>query len=182
MTQWRPELPHRCSSRRGGVRGRLRQPGIAPPARPTTEESRDESKLPLAFLQGDAYTLPPHLQVSDGQPERLAYPSADYLASPSRYDPGTDQYDSSPKRRIPAWCDRILYRTDRGEHVHPLHYQRYEVNISDHKPVSAAFELQIKRIDSAKRAAVWQEVESAWFSVESSVLEAARKYYSDHAA
>ncbi|GAA5862167.1 hypothetical protein JCM3774_004806 [Rhodotorula dairenensis] len=96
-----------------------------------------------------------------------------------KYDPGTDQYDSSPKRRIPAWCDRILYRADRGEHVHSLHYQRYEVNISDHKPVSAAYDLQIKRIDSSKRAAVWQEVESAWFSVESSILETARRYYSE---
>ncbi|GAA5978401.1 hypothetical protein JCM10908_004340 [Rhodotorula pacifica] len=97
-----------------------------------------------------------------------------------KYDPGTDQYDSSPKRRIPAWCDRILYRADRGEHVRPVHYQRYEVNISDHKPVSAAYDLQIKHIDSAKRAAVWQEVESAWFSVESSILDTARLYYSHH--
>lgn len=99
------------------------------------------------------------------------------VGKPDRYDPGTDQYDSSPKRRIPAWCDRILWRADRSEHVTPLHYQRYEVNISDHKPVSAAFDCRVKRIDSTKRAAVWQEVESAWFSVESSILDSARQYY-----
>ncbi|GAA6044924.1 hypothetical protein NBRC10513_004754 [Rhodotorula toruloides] len=93
-----------------------------------------------------------------------------------KYDPGTDLYDSSPKRRIPAWCDRILYRSDR-EKVTPLHYKRYEVNVSDHRPISAAFDMQIKRIDTKKRAAVWTEVENAWFSVETSALEDARRFY-----
>ncbi|BGP37755.1 hypothetical protein JCM10449v2_001677 [Rhodotorula kratochvilovae] len=94
-----------------------------------------------------------------------------------KYDPGTDQYDSSAKRRIPAWCDRVLYRADRADKVTPLHYRRYEVNVSDHRPISAAFDLQVKHINSDKRAAVWSEVESAWFSVESGILEDARKWY-----
>ncbi|GAA6006332.1 uncharacterized protein JCM10292_002652 [Rhodotorula paludigena] len=95
-----------------------------------------------------------------------------------KYDPGTDQYDSSPKRRIPAWCDRVLYRAG-AEKVTPLHYQRYEVNVSDHRPISAAFDVQIKQINSDKRAAVWHEIENAWFSVEGTILDEARQYYAD---
>ncbi|BGP45853.1 hypothetical protein JCM10450v2_001688 [Rhodotorula kratochvilovae] len=94
-----------------------------------------------------------------------------------KYDPGTDQYDSSAKRRIPAWCDRVLYRADRADKVTPLHYRRYEVNVSDHRPISAAFDLQVKHINSDKRAAVWSEVENAWFSVESGILQDARAWY-----
>ncbi|GAA5822802.1 hypothetical protein JCM11251_004386 [Rhodosporidiobolus azoricus] len=96
-----------------------------------------------------------------------------------KYDPGTDQYDSSPKRRIPAWCDRILYCADRADKVTPLQYRRWEVNVSDHRPISAAFDLRIKSVVPDKRAAVWSEVESAWFAVESSILEELREYYKD---
>ncbi|GAA5890793.1 hypothetical protein JCM8208_003050 [Rhodotorula glutinis] len=96
-----------------------------------------------------------------------------------KYDRGTDQYDSSAKRRIPAWCDRVLYRADRADKVTPLHYQRYEVNVSDHRPISAAVDLQVKHINSDKRAAVWSEVERAWFSVESEIIDEARRWYAD---
>ncbi|GAA5987644.1 hypothetical protein JCM5350_001906 [Sporobolomyces pararoseus] len=94
-----------------------------------------------------------------------------------KYDPGTDNYDSSVKRRIPAWCDRILYRADRADKVTNLHYKRYEVNVSDHRPISAAFDLQIKSIVPEKRSLVWKEIEQSWKGVERQVLEEAKKYY-----
>ncbi|GAA6023044.1 hypothetical protein JCM11491_000373 [Sporobolomyces phaffii] len=94
-----------------------------------------------------------------------------------KYDPGTDNYDSSVKRRIPAWCDRILYRADRADKVTPLHYKRYEVNVSDHRPISAAFDLQIKSIVPEKRALVWSEIEKSWSGVEQQVLDEAKRYY-----
>ncbi|KAL8280565.1 hypothetical protein RQP46_006888 [Phenoliferia psychrophenolica] len=94
-----------------------------------------------------------------------------------KYDPGTDDYDSSAKKRIPAWCDRVLWRSDRADKVTPVHYRRYECNVSDHKPISAALDLRVKSIVPDKRAIVWTEVESAWFGVESQLLESAREFY-----
>ena len=59
-----------------------------------------------------------------------------------KYDVGTDNYDSSDKKRAPAWCDRILSRGDTA--VRQMSYRRHEVRLSDHRPVSATFSIRIK--------------------------------------
>jgi hypothetical protein len=60
-----------------------------------------------------------------------------------KYDTGTNVWDTSEKQRPPAWCDRVLWRSDRviptPEHA-PL-YNRAELCMSDHKPVHAAFDV-----------------------------------------
>ncbi|KAK4053795.1 hypothetical protein OIV83_001451 [Microbotryomycetes sp. JL201] len=96
-----------------------------------------------------------------------------------KYDRGTDQYDSSAKKRIPAWCDRILHRADRADKILPVkgQYRRWEVNVSDHRPVSSAFDLQVKSIIPSRRETVWQEVEASWIGVEAGLLHDAREYY-----
>lgn len=66
---------------------------------------------------------------------------------------------------------------DRADKVTNLHYKRYEVNVSDHRPISAAFDLQIKSIVPEKRSLVWKEIEQSWKGVERQVLEEAKKYY-----
>ncbi|KAG2412964.1 hypothetical protein HFD88_010523 [Aspergillus terreus] len=71
-----------------------------------------------------------------------------------KYDVGTDEYDSSDKKRSPAWCDRVLYR-GLGR-VKQLEYRRHEVRASDHRPVSAYFKLRIKTVLPKERAAVWE--------------------------
>lgn len=69
-----------------------------------------------------------------------------------KYDVGTDNYDSSDKKRAPAWCDRLLYRgTGR---IKQVEYRRHEVRVSDHRPVSGVFKIRLKTIDAGKRAAV----------------------------
>ncbi len=58
-----------------------------------------------------------------------------------KYDLGSDAYDTSAKRRAPAWTDRVLWRT--SEHASCEAYARHELNLSDHRPVSAAFTLSV---------------------------------------
>jgi endonuclease/exonuclease/phosphatase family metal-dependent hydrolase len=70
-----------------------------------------------------------------------------------KYDVGTDDYDSSDKKRSPAWCDRVLYR-GLGR-VKQLEYRRHEIRASDHRPVSASFKFRIKTVHSDKREVLW---------------------------
>lgn len=72
-----------------------------------------------------------------------------------KYDVGSDRYDTSEKRRAPAWCDRILYRG--AGKIKQLDYRRHELRISDHRPVSGLFKMRIKTISAKKRAEAWKE-------------------------
>ncbi|KAI9747963.1 MAG: hypothetical protein M1815_003720 [Lichina confinis] len=67
-----------------------------------------------------------------------------------KYDVGTDTYDTSEKKRAPAWCDRLLYRG--FDRIEQLHYRRHEVRVSDHRPVSGRFRIQVKKISPKQRA------------------------------
>lgn len=71
-----------------------------------------------------------------------------------KYDVGTDQYDTSEKKRSPAWCDRVLYR-GLGR-VKQLEYRRHEVRASDHRPVSATFKVRVKTVLPQERAVAWE--------------------------
>ncbi|KAJ5328982.1 hypothetical protein N7452_009372 [Penicillium brevicompactum] len=47
-----------------------------------------------------------------------------------KYDVGRDTYDTSEKARIPAWCDRVLWR---GNNLRQTHYQTADLKVSDHQ-------------------------------------------------
>lgn len=72
-----------------------------------------------------------------------------------KYKVGTDTFDGGPKRRAPAWCDRILWRTHERRlpkltdpepravlqhHYYCIHMQP---RISDHKAVSAGLTVSV---------------------------------------
>ncbi|KAK5071657.1 hypothetical protein LTS08_004601 [Lithohypha guttulata] len=88
-----------------------------------------------------------------------------------KYDVGSDRYDSSDKKRSPAWCDRLLFRSSAGR-VKQLEYRRHErVYYSDHRPVSGIFKLQIKKVDEAKRKQTLKSVYAEFEKTRKGILE-----------
>ncbi|KAL5583576.1 hypothetical protein UlMin_016018 [Ulmus minor] len=80
-----------------------------------------------------------------------------------RHQAGLGGYDSGEKKRIPAWCDRIIYRDNRSAPVSDcslecpvvssiLQYEAcMDVTDSDHKPVRCKFNVQIAHVDRSVR-------------------------------
>lgn len=79
-----------------------------------------------------------------------------------KYQPGTDEYDRRPEKKIrcPAWCDRVLWRVgkERSETVTQLTYQRAELRPSDHKPISSLFGCSLRKVISDRERAVFEEL------------------------
>uniref|UniRef100_A0A9J8AN99 Inositol polyphosphate-5-phosphatase Ka n=1 Tax=Cyprinus carpio carpio TaxID=630221 RepID=A0A9J8AN99_CYPCA len=72
-----------------------------------------------------------------------------------KFDLHSDNYDTSGKKRKPAWCDRILWRKQLEEQhkdEFPLklsqefYTSKMEYGISDHKPVIGIFRLELRKI------------------------------------
>ncbi|XP_023545043.1 type I inositol polyphosphate 5-phosphatase 12-like isoform X1 [Cucurbita pepo subsp. pepo] len=80
-----------------------------------------------------------------------------------RHRPGLAGYDAGEKKRIPAWCDRVIYRDTRSAPVTEsslecpvvssvlLYEAVMEVTDSDHKPVRCKFNIQICHADRSVR-------------------------------
>jgi hypothetical protein len=76
-----------------------------------------------------------------------------------KYNPGTDVYDQSEKMRVPAWCDRILYK---GTKIETLYYRRYEIRGSDHRPIASGLRFNTKTVDREKRRVLNLKIENEW--------------------
>lgn len=87
-----------------------------------------------------------------------------------RHQVGLAGYDSGEKKRIPAWCDRILFRDSRAASVSTcnldcpivssvLQYKAcMDVTDSDHKPVRCIFNVEIARVDESIRRQEFGEI------------------------
>jgi inositol polyphosphate 5-phosphatase INPP5B/F len=78
-----------------------------------------------------------------------------------KYQPGTDVYETRPdkKFRAPAWCDRVLWKENSSEDsVRQMNYRRAELNISDHRPVCALFNVDTCITDPKREKKVYQDL------------------------
>lgn len=89
----------------------------------------------------------------------------------------SDEYDTSEKHRTPAWCDRILWRSRVSSRVRLKEYRRYEVDVSDHRPISGSFDVTVKAVDWGERDRLKREIAQLWVDVEQDLLESARQFY-----
>jgi hypothetical protein len=103
-----------------------------------------------------------------------------------KYDLHSEHYDSSEKQRSPAWCDRILWRFNgssgglvagSANRVQQLHYKRYEANVSDHRPISAAFNISVKKYDYERREKSKLVVQAQWLEERKKLLAEAKEFY-----
>lgn len=77
-----------------------------------------------------------------------------------KYQPGTDQYETraEKKLRAPAWCDRVLWKTQQAQIVRLVEYNRSGLTPSDHKPVFALFQTSVKQVVESKERVVFSEL------------------------
>ncbi|CAH6987805.1 phosphatidylinositol 4,5-bisphosphate 5-phosphatase A [Phodopus roborovskii] len=99
-----------------------------------------------------------------------------------KFDVGTNKYDTSAKKRKPAWTDRILWRvkapgggpSPSGRESHRLQVTQHsycshmEYTVSDHKPVAAQFVLQFAFRDDVPLVRL--EVADEWARPEQAVV------------
>lgn len=68
-------------------------------------------------------------------------------------------YDTSSKRRVPSWTDRILYKND--PRVELLSYFcAQEIRTSDHRPVVASFSCKLSMDPSERSSSERNELRS----------------------
>ena len=99
-----------------------------------------------------------------------------------KFDKRTSTYDTSEKQRIPAWCDRVLYRTKRDSRIvlpgygdlgrkHAKNFPEepvtcvlqtygscHDIVESDHKPVYAVLGLAVRCVDESAHRRLAAEV------------------------
>ncbi|KAI7738600.1 hypothetical protein M8C21_011461 [Ambrosia artemisiifolia] len=69
-----------------------------------------------------------------------------------KYEVNSDRYvganpKEGEKRRAPAWCDRILWL---GKGIKQLCYNQADIRMSDHRPVSSVFAVDVEVFDPRK--------------------------------
>ncbi|KAF8994330.1 Endonuclease/exonuclease/phosphatase [Cyathus striatus] len=136
-----------------------------------------------AVRAGDYASLIPHDQLVRELKYNRAFRLRGFSEGPLtfaptyKYDPRSNEYDTSEKHRSPAWCDRVLWRSKIPGRVRQVHYRRYEANVSDHRPVSAAFRITVKSLRRERREEIKRDIEGLWVVEQGRLLDDARDFY-----
>ncbi|KAL3664867.1 hypothetical protein V7S43_010045 [Phytophthora oleae] len=78
-----------------------------------------------------------------------------------KFQAGTSGYEKRPEKKLraPAWCDRVLWRANNPSDVKLHSYTSVPVlDLSDHKPVRACFDVQVKYQVESKKTEVIREI------------------------
>lgn len=132
----------------------------------------DKEELKELIRQSDFETILQCDQLKKQQEEGNVFKNfieGDIKFAPTyKYDLFSDDYDTSEKCRAPAWTDRILWKRrnlcpdiNGSTQESPgklVYYGRAELKQSDHRPVIAIIDVEVRRINEEKRQQVFYEV------------------------
>lgn len=121
--------------------------------------------------RGDLEELAKRDQLLDAQSARQAfvgYTESMLVFLPTyKYDFRSQIYDTSEKMRVPAWTDRILYKSNYPFKMDLMMYDRAELLTSDHRPVFALFQAEARLYDNDKRNALRRQLLVKYKSIQS---------------
>uniref|UniRef100_H3GU32 Inositol polyphosphate-related phosphatase domain-containing protein n=1 Tax=Phytophthora ramorum TaxID=164328 RepID=H3GU32_PHYRM len=78
-----------------------------------------------------------------------------------KFQAGTSEYEKRPEKKLraPAWCDRVLWRAKSPPDVKLRSYNSVPaLDLSDHKPVHAFFDVQVKYQVESKKTEVIRDI------------------------
>jgi len=75
-----------------------------------------------------------------------------------KYIVGTSEYDFK-KKRVPSWCDRILFK--KCNKIEVIDYNRLHYSISDHKPIYGFFKITTTKVDSNLKNQYLKEIKES---------------------
>ncbi|XP_050497506.1 synaptojanin-1 isoform X1 [Diabrotica virgifera virgifera] len=132
----------------------------------------DKEELKELVRQGDFDTVLDNDQLKKQQADGNVFKNfieGDINFAPTyKYDLFSDDYDTSEKCRAPAWTDRVLWKrralnpdVNGAPQESPgvlVFYGRAELKQSDHRPVIAMVDIEVRNINEQMRQKVFYEV------------------------